>query len=102
MKLTKKIKEQKSPIYINFNNEINGNLITSRSISEIPNDQIIKSHYIRNSKEEINKSLENIKYDEKNLFRNAIKNMNKKEDKINSYRANSFNLYSKIKKTSFK
>ena len=95
LKLTKKIKEQKSPIYINFNNEINGNLITSRSISEIPNDQIIKSHYIRNSKEEINKSLENIKYDEKNLFRNAIKNMNKKEDKINSYRANSFNLYSK-------
>ena len=27
LKLTKKIKEQKSPIYINFNNEINGNLI---------------------------------------------------------------------------
>ena len=95
IKLTKKIKEQKSPILINYNNTITDNYITSRSISEITNDQIIKSHYIRNKTDEKNKSLENIKYDEQNLFRNAIKNIHKKEDKINSFRANSFNLYSK-------
>ncbi len=95
LKLTKKIKEQKSPILINYNNTITDNYITSRSISEITNDQIIKSHYIRNKTDEKNKSLENIKYDEQNLFRNAIKNIHKKEDKINSFRANSFNLYSK-------
>ena len=95
LKLTKKIKEQKNPILINYNNEITDNFITSRSISEITNDQIIKSHYIRNNTDEKNKSLENIKYDEKTLFSNAIKNIHKKEDKINSFRANSFNLYSK-------
>ena len=95
LKLTKKIKEQKSPILINYNNTITDNYITSRSISEITNDQIIKSHYLRNKTDEKNKSLENIKYDEQNLFRNTIKNIHKKEDKINSFRANSFNLYSK-------